>query len=221
MLTITSCGKNSISWKEDVQLQDGRVITVDRYAELTGRVEPTGQTPPPSYYTIKFKHPDTGEDVIWEGFARLNSEEAKLPKGQMSHPHIIIRTIMIKENRLYILGFPFPTQLEYNCPNPPYILYEWVNNAWIQVPLENIPFKQFYFNTSGIGAKVNGQFAHSEEHLGVEDTLFVKMRNPLDVGVGSVSAEIDLSKMSKQTFRKIEQDCSMGNQWFKVLKKSN
>ena len=161
-VTLTACSKpNSISWKEDVQLQDGRVITVDRYAELSGRTELTGQpTAPPTYYTIKFKHPDTGEDVLWEGFARVNKEEAKLPNGQMSHPHVVAKTIMIKNKKLYLLGMPFPTQYEYNCPNPPYILFEWSNSSWTQVPLEDIPYRQFFFNLTAIGIKNNGEFKH-------------------------------------------------------------
>lgn len=206
-LTLASCSKNSISWKEDVQLQDGRVITVDRYAELTGRVEPTGQTPPPTYYTIKFKHPDTGEDVFWEGFVRSNKEEARKSfasddhsqdKLKFTHPHIIAKTLMMKDGKLFIVGTMFDMQmLSYGCPNPPYILFEWVNGNWIERPLEEIPYKKFLFNLNWVGLNLDKR----DSPTGRIPYQFAQKTDTMIGGdVKQVLAEIDLTKMIKQTF---------------------
>lgn len=57
-----------IKWKEEVKLHDGRVIVVDRESRREGRAVP-GEAPFEGVFIVRAKHPDTGEEILWNEFA--------------------------------------------------------------------------------------------------------------------------------------------------------
>src|SRR5882757_9614183 len=65
LLAWSSACTKKVNWLEDVQLPDGRVVTLKRHQEFGGPHE-IGQPSTESDYWFEFKHPDTEEIVRWE-----------------------------------------------------------------------------------------------------------------------------------------------------------
>ena len=121
--------KTRLRWVEDVRLPDGRVLTLTRYQEFMGPYM-LGDTPTESDYWFEFKHPTTGAVVRWDGKRELAT----------------VALMMRGETPVLLVTPQFAGDHQYNCPEPSYLLYQFENRAWQQVPLATIPVKRLRSN---------------------------------------------------------------------------
>jgi hypothetical protein len=121
---LAGCEPSSIRWTEDVRLNDGRVVTVERFVEFKGPTEPF-QPRSQSRLELSFKHPNTGERVEWIG-ERIYTSIALFIRGD----EVLL---------LNSVGFGGWDQLD--CPNPPFILWSWKKGEWSRLPLEDLPIR--------------------------------------------------------------------------------
>jgi hypothetical protein len=55
----------TVSWKEDVRLPDGRIVTLSRSVGFRGGTAAFGSRQTESKQRIEFVHPDSGQSVAW------------------------------------------------------------------------------------------------------------------------------------------------------------
>ena len=118
------CGQYPyITWKEEVKLLDGRVITVEqkRRYERAYTGQEFGNIAREAWVT--FKLPEFGnQDIVW-------------------HESLEIQVLNVFEGKLYIVAFA-PTEREfqqYGSPNPFYIGYRYGNGQWTRLQFSEIP----------------------------------------------------------------------------------
>ncbi len=90
-------------------------MTLTRYREFKGAHEPF-QPPTGSDYWLEFKNPDNGKTVRWESDRDLAPVALWL------------------DNRIP----PTPNYggiFRYECPDPPYFAFQYVDSQWVRVPL--------------------------------------------------------------------------------------
>ena len=153
---------NSIKWTEDVQLPDGRVVTLSRYEEFGGRYEP-GQSPTSSASGFEFDHPDTKERIRYQG-SHYFSTVALFIHDRATH---LVLT--------YYLGGKGSDD---GCPQPPYVFTKYVSGGWQRVAFKDSPIKALTQNMiSGAKGKERA-IASLSGKLSVTDVRRVGM--PLD-----------------------------------------
>lgn len=193
---LVACdGASELTWKEDVKLRDGRVITVSRRSEFRAPHE-IGQTPGESHLWIEFEHPTTGEVVHFESKLRGSTAEMEEARSKpTSEPSLMHRpyALMMKESDVYIVTWLDSTIDDfYGCPDPPFLLYRWHQGRWERRALEEIPYRRFAPNLT-IGPQSERQKIESNgHHLKVEQVVFT------EVGYGAV--EFDFTGMTRQIF---------------------
>lgn len=123
-IALTGCDTGrTLEWKQEAPLADGRVIVVDRYSE---------QGPHSNKHNMRmeigqelaFTHPDTGERIRWRVMNGLQPHMLDFDSGT---PYYIFRAY---------------TVLDYNnwdCPNPPYLVYRYEKGGWNRTPFEKLP----------------------------------------------------------------------------------
>lgn len=123
LTVLTSCA-DTITWQEEVKLNDGRVIVVTQKRRCESAY--TGQNfakciSREAWLTIKL--PEFGDkDIVW-------NEKLKP------------MTLNLHAGKLYVIG-RFPTGREfylYNKPQPPYIGFRWDGFAWQRIAFVEIP----------------------------------------------------------------------------------
>lgn len=113
----------TIYWKQQIQLQDGRVMMVDRTSKQQGPLFP-GHIIIEYEQTLSFTNPDTREKITWT-----------IPTGLMPRmidfdrkiPYIVFRAGSVTDYNTW------------NCPNPPHIIFRYINKQWQQITLEQLP----------------------------------------------------------------------------------
>lgn len=121
-LVLTKCSDNR-SWKEEVRLLDGRIITVTQKRRYQGAYDgqSSGTVPREAWLTLKL--PEFGDqEIVW-------------------HEQLEPRIVNIYEGKLYVVGCP-PTGLEdhlYGKPRPPYIGFRYEAEGWQRIPFAEIP----------------------------------------------------------------------------------
>lgn len=122
---IAACGSQTetITWKEEVALHDGRTIIVTRSVTLGGgRKEPGAHTVGESNYTLDFTAPD-GRSIHWENPGRLRL----MALGFVgSIPYLLTTPAMVLD------------YARYNCPNPAYVFYKYMN-GWQRIEFGDFP----------------------------------------------------------------------------------
>jgi hypothetical protein len=65
-IPLTACEwfERDLHWKQEVKLQDGRTVMVDRISQVTGKRFPEGGNYD-IYQSLAFTHPNTGERIAW------------------------------------------------------------------------------------------------------------------------------------------------------------
>lgn len=120
------------SWQEEVLLHDGRKLVVERQIERGGRHE-IGQKPSYIRQTLSFKHPASGRQIVWEDKATPDlGNSAFLPMA-----------IDIYDNTVYLV-VSLMGCLSYNKwgrPNPPYVVFKFVDKTWNRIELEELPLE--------------------------------------------------------------------------------
>ena len=121
---------NSASWREEVLLHDGRKLLVKRTAVRAGRHE-IGQRPPIRTQSLSFTLPSSKQAVRWKveyakdiGYADLSPIMLDIMDKT---PYLVCRTVGC---------------LAYNKwgrPNPPYIIFRYIDKTWQQIALDDLP----------------------------------------------------------------------------------
>lgn len=188
---LMACGVSDLKWTEDIRLPDGRVLVLFRWVEFEGGSSHLGDPSVESSQQFEFKHPDTGAIVKWQN----RSEQGNL------------RTIALwlEHGRPFLLGTPAygGDSRKYNCPNPPYLLYEYAGGQWQTKPLAQISLKQIRANLTFAPLERRSDILRNGRHLGVEQT---SNSYAAADGVHFVPYVIRFEGMPPQTFR--EEDCS-------------
>lgn len=123
-LSLTACG-NTVNWKQEAPLQDGRILIVERESDQ-GPYDPFVAMRMEVGQTLIFVHPDTGESIRW-----------KIPDGLQPHminfdqgvPYYVLKAYTVADYN------------KWNCPNPPYMVFRYAEKRWTQIPFEQLPAK--------------------------------------------------------------------------------
>lgn len=188
---LGGCSNESkLSWTEDVKLPDGRVVTLQRYTEFKSGSSHLGDPSTESLQRFSFKHPKTGETIRWE-----NTEE----QGRL------------KTIALWLVG-DTPTLLTrpayggdewtFKCPNPPYLLYEYVQGQWKSKPLVQIGINRLRSNMTAHPLKKRQHIEDNKRHLTADQTADSYTYRD---GKYRVPYVLDFTDMPPQTFA--EQTC--------------
>jgi hypothetical protein len=130
-VSLSACAMGGkISWKEEVLLQDGSKIIVERSVERGGRHE-IGQKPPYKEQSMSFTMLASNETITWEdhfsedvGSANFLPMLLDISKGT---PYLVV-------NPMGCLSFN-----KWGRPNPPYVIFKYDGKSWQRIPLQELP----------------------------------------------------------------------------------
>jgi hypothetical protein len=127
---MSACAMGGASWKEEVLLQDGQKIIVERSVERGGRHE-IGQKPPYKEQSLAFTIPISNETITWEDHY---SED-------VGSANFLPMLLDISKGTPYLVVNPMGC-LSYNKwgrPNPPYVIFKYDGKTWQRIPLQELP----------------------------------------------------------------------------------
>ena len=122
---VAACGKpaQDLAWKQEVPLQDGRMLMVDRVSKVTGKRFPEGGQYD-IYQSLRFTHPDTNERIAW---APPEHTGPVMLDVDGPNAYYVVEAITVDDyNRI-------------GCPNPPYRVYRYADKQWKQIPIDDMP----------------------------------------------------------------------------------
>lgn len=187
---LVACGQSSeLSWTEDVKLPDGRVVTLSRWVEFKGPYA-MGDTPNESKQWFEFKHPQTGQVVKWENSDELGMLNTLALWIENGNPILLSKPALGGDSR------------KFQCPNPPYLLYEYASGKWQIKPLAQIPRQRIRANMTTHPKMRREEIEASKRRLSVEQTTNSYTYRD---GVERVPYVISFEEMPPQTF--VEQNC--------------
>jgi len=181
ILPLAACGSGGLKWTEDVLLPDGRTVTLTRYQEFKGPSQPF-QPPTESFYWFEFVNPDTGKKVRWENDRYLATVALSLSGAT---PQLLTSPNFSGSHR-------------FNCPDPSYLLYRYIEGRWVQVSLTDLVPIVITSNMTSFNVRYVRQFI--EANHGYLSAANVAAHG-LSLFQGKV---IDLTTLKAQTFGK---DC--------------
>lgn len=124
LLSFSACsGEKTVHWKQEVQLQDGRVIEVERVSKQKGPLFPENVIIEYEQ-TLSFVNPDTKEKVIWAIPQGLRPKMLDFEKGI---PYFVFGTGSVADYNTW------------DCPNPPFLVFRYENGQWPQKPFDILP----------------------------------------------------------------------------------
>jgi hypothetical protein len=126
-------------WKEEVQLNDGGVIVVERIFSLGGYQTLDARERALSDETITFTLPESDKRISWRTEFRNDIPE---PNG--------LSPLLLD----VVKGVPHLATSPAGCiaynkwgrPNPPYIFLRYANDVWERIPLEEFPRELVHAN---------------------------------------------------------------------------
>lgn len=130
---------HTMSWKEEVVLHDGQVIVVERFHNLGEYPAIESHNRSPLDQTITFTLPKSNKKISWQTEYRDD-----LPEPNSLGPLLLD----VVDGVPYIATSPAGC-ISYNKwsrPNPPYILFKYVNDEWKRIPLEEFPAELAHAN---------------------------------------------------------------------------
>lgn len=113
---VGGCGDNTLTWQEDVQLLDGRVITVTQKR----RIE-QGRMPREAW--LIFKLPEFGDkEIVW-------------------HENLETQVLNVYKGKLYVVGIPFTEESfrQYGKPYPEYVPFRYEAGNWLRIEFNEVP----------------------------------------------------------------------------------
>jgi hypothetical protein len=114
--TLGGCGDSIITWREEVRLLDGRVITVTQKRRVEqGRMSVEAW--------LVFRLPEfSANEIVW-------------------HENLETQVLNVYRGKLYVVGLPFTEReyLQYGKPYPEYVAYRYDAGNWIRIPFNEIP----------------------------------------------------------------------------------
>jgi len=133
---------STMEWKEEVKLHDGQVILVQRHFNLGGYLTLDASERTPLDETISFSLPDSKKTILWK--TEFND---RVPERNSLSPLLLG----------VVGGIPYLATSPAGCiaynkwgrPNPPYILFKYVNDAWQQISLQEFPTVLVHANLIG------------------------------------------------------------------------
>lgn len=157
LLALTACS-DGLKWSEDVRLPDGRIVTLRRAAEFGGPSGGPGGPHTESSQRIEFVSPINGEVVVWQN---------KAPEAMLG-----LVALWAQGGRLRILTTPLygGDEFQVNCPNPPYLVYEYSSAAWRAVPWDQVPRMAIRSNATIQPLYARALIEQSRKHLSAEQT---------------------------------------------------
>ena len=116
-------------WVDEALLHDGRTVEVQRKVafHFAGGELSQALTRWPDEYSLKAKHPDTGESIKWSGERHVNPIMLDFVDGI---PYLVVMSARV-----------FSNVKLYGCPEIPYVFlrYEKQMSEWIPVPRNLAP----------------------------------------------------------------------------------
>jgi hypothetical protein len=131
-LSLGACSGDS--WKEEVLLQDGSKVVVERMMERKGRHE-IGQSPFVTTNRLAVNLPGFKDPLVWEMQATPDIGYTELSPIALG----------VQGSQVYLVA-KVNACLAYNKwgrPNPPYVVFKHVQSAWRQIPLAELPVAIF------------------------------------------------------------------------------
>lgn len=129
---ITSACASTTQWKEEVTLHDGQVIVLERFSNLGAYPAIESHNRSPLDETITFTLPKSGKTISWRTEYRDERPE----------PNSLGALLLdVVDGVPYIATSPAGC-IAYNKwgrPNPPYVLFKYVNDEWKRISLEQFP----------------------------------------------------------------------------------
>lgn len=183
-VSMNGCS-STMEWKEEVKLHDGQVILVQRHFNLGGYPTLDASERTPLDETISFTLPDSKKKILWK--TEFNDRVAE----RNSLSPLLLGVVG---------GIPYLATSPAGCiaynkwgrPNPPYILFKYVNDAWQQISLQEFPTVLVHENLIGRPASsllkpyYNVEAAKAEREDGnVSDYDKTILREPVKGGDGS------------------------------------
>ncbi|MGE0290592.1 MAG: hypothetical protein AB7I42_29935 [Bradyrhizobium sp.] len=128
---------HTATWKEEVLLHDGATIIAERHEIRAGRHE-IGQSPPIKEHSITFTPPGADRSITWV------DEYSK----DIGHANFTLIAIHILKGKSYIVAEPYlcTAYNKWGRPNPPYILFEYLDGAWRRISIEELPMEFRHVN---------------------------------------------------------------------------
>ena len=148
----------TLTWTEDVRLPDGRIITLERYSEFKAGAGQPGSRSTESLQRFKFKHPTTGVVVRWENVSAQGTLKTIALLFDGDKPLLLTRPAYGND------------LITFRCPNPPYLLYEYVHGQWLSKPLAQIGVERLRANMTTHSLDEREQIERNKNHLSVEQT---------------------------------------------------
>lgn len=123
-------GLGGDSWKEEVELQDGRRIIIKRSQTYGGRVEP-GQGGTTKEHTISFDLPQSGQSVTWKS---EYGPELGRTDFQVLALHMLADTPYLVVTPNLCLSYN-----KWGRPNPPYVIFKYDGHSWQRIAITELP----------------------------------------------------------------------------------
>lgn len=121
-VAMSGCA-DTVTWREEVKLSDGRVIEVMQRRRYEGVYtgQDVGSVVREAW--LSFRLPEFGnQEITW-------------------HENLKPRILNLSNNKWYVVGIP-PTGLEfaqYGKPKPDYVGFRYEGEKWLRIPFEEIP----------------------------------------------------------------------------------
>lgn len=122
---------HTMGWKEEVKLHDGQIVVVERFYNLGGYPAIESHNRSPLDETLTFTLPGSGKAIVWK------TEFNNSPEPNSLGPLLLD----VVDGIPYLATGPAGC-IAYNKwgrPNPPYVLFKYVDETWQRIPLEAFP----------------------------------------------------------------------------------
>ncbi|MET3109469.1 hypothetical protein AAKU67_004383 [Oxalobacteraceae bacterium GrIS 2.11] len=154
LLAGSVCADQYVTWKEEVKLNDGRIIIVEQRKRCEGASTGGGYA----------------SCIAREAWLTIDLPEFS-PQSIVWHENLAPMVLNVTTGKLYVIGWP-PTEREfhlYGSERPPYFGFVWENNRWKRIPFTEIP-EAIYDANLIIGhiPKSGKDYVNLDEKLGGE-----------------------------------------------------
>lgn len=132
-------GGHTMSWKEEVVLHDGKIIVVERFYNLGDYPAIESHNRSPLDETITFALLESNKKISWKTEYR----------NELPEPNSLGALLLDVVGGVPYLATSPAGCISYNKwkrPNPPYVLFRYVNDEWKRIPLEEFPAELVHAN---------------------------------------------------------------------------